>query len=193
MYAPIPCWSGVWHPSMQLWPQGGVSHHTEVAIPCGIGTRVHSSQELLVSMLRSVEAHGPVWLVGHNCVMFDNQFFAYHLPHTMAERYVRPVRLTNTYDSKFCFLLDIPGVNNADTYVYLDSTSRSQFKSLSLALAEELELGRKLYMPGQEGGEDGKRLIEYCINDSVESLLREGPTSQQPFPQAFSSSPYQCS
>lgn len=100
--------------------------------------------------------------------MFDNQFFAYHLPIAMAEEYVRPeLYLTKTYDFKFCFVLDIPGVNNADTY-YLDNTSRSQFVSLSLAsLSDELGLGNKMDMPtlAERNTGSAEAMIGYCSND----------------------------
>ena len=67
-------------------------------------------------------------------------------------------------DAVFSFALDIRGVNNADTYIFLNATVRSEYKSLSLYfLAKELELKQKMTMPQQN---NVRELIEYCMGDS---------------------------
>lgn len=82
----------VWHTSAPLQKRG-------------IYSGFPSPMRRTIVVRKSIEKRGPVWLVGHNSITFDNQFFSYHLPLSMANEYVRPVRLVKSVDSKFCFVL----------------------------------------------------------------------------------------
>ena len=75
-------------------------------------------------------------------------------------------RMGKQGEGVFSYMLDIRGVNNADTYVYLNATERSQYKSLSLyALAVQLDLTQKATMPVLTLT-DISSMVDYCMVDS---------------------------
>jgi DNA polymerase elongation subunit (family B) len=117
-------------------------------------------------LIEAVEEHSPLWLVGHNCFMFDNAYFAYHLRREYTDKYVQPLSLGKQAEGVFSYILTVPGVNNADTYVYLNASERSAYTGLSLSsLAKQLNVEAKMTMPSKSA-DNIDEMVTYCTTDS---------------------------
>lgn len=96
----------------------------------------------------------PLWLIGWNSLCFDNTCLLVSAP-SQYERYFRGATVRLTSGPKSGYILNIPGVNNVDLFVYLERTQKHRFKNLSLSnVAKEMGGPEKTQMPLSRGSYD---------------------------------------
>lgn len=67
-----------------------------------------------------VVEHKPPFLVAHSAYGFDNRSIAYHLAHEVEyDHSFAPISIKNDPYPRFKLSIDIPGVNNVDSLVYI--------------------------------------------------------------------------
>ncbi|CAM9293330.1 unnamed protein product [Laminaria digitata] len=135
--------------------------------------RCESSTKVAVSMLRAIESHMPLFIVGHNCYQFDNRVLCYwicadleYTERLVIDRYFRVVASTSRSDSSISLLMTVPGVNNVDTMVWFMTSMYSNYRSFgldNLCRAEGLST------------KTGRSRFSVCINaEEMTTITEEG-------------------
>lgn len=149
-----------------VWCSCGFSGAWHTRGRSSVSHQCTTSREALLGVISAVSKHKPIWLVGHNCFMFDDPYFAFHLTSDECNKYMRPMSLGKQAEGVFSYMLNIEGVNNLDTYVYLNASERASYTGLSLhSLAIQLNVTGMKTMPDTEPGNTDS-LIDYCTTDS---------------------------
>lgn len=107
-----------------------------------------TSKGMCIIFIEAIIAHRPSFTIAHNGYGFDNRVLCYHLSSTPYAKYFVSINTKETSKMKsdgngFKFRMDIPGVNNLCSLVYLKtafSTKYHSFKLSSLAISLGLKL-----------------------------------------------------
>ena len=101
--------------------------------------RVSNSTRVASELMRCIQSHMPLFIVGHNVYQFDNRVLAYWIgcDHEYADeididRYFRSMPSTRTSDDGVSVMMTIPGTNNLDTLVWFRSTMFTDYRSFGL-------------------------------------------------------------
>jgi hypothetical protein len=83
-----------------------------------------SNEAMAIHIILSVLKHAPAFTVGHNVYSFDNTVLAFALPSKHPyTRFFRSVsKSSNNTAPSMGLILDIPGINNLDTLMYIRSS-----------------------------------------------------------------------
>jgi DNA polymerase elongation subunit (family B) len=113
----------------------------------------HSSTAICMAICMAfidhVREYKPMFLVAHSAYGFDNRSIAYHLAKEVKyQHYFAPISIKNDPFPGFKLIIDIPGVNNVDSLVYIMKSKSSSFESFSLAgLSNVLNTHKRSYAP----------------------------------------------
>jgi len=102
-----------------------------------------SSEAIAVRIISAILEHAPAFIIGHNVYSFDNTVLAFALPdhHPYIWFFRSVTKSSNNTAPTMGLILDIPGINNLDTLIYIRSSMFGTFKQFSLdSLAKELNL-----------------------------------------------------
>lgn len=102
-----------------------------------------SSEAIAIATIEAILVHAPAFSMGHNIYAFDNAVLAFALPpnHPYVRFFRSITKSSNNTAPTVGLILDIPGVNNLDTLIYVRSSMFGTFSQFSLDyLAKQLKL-----------------------------------------------------
>ena len=111
----------------------------------GTVTVCKNNEDMAIRVINSIIGHAPIFLVGHNCYSYDNIVLGTMLPkgHKFRDFFTPTFHKVKSYGN-MGLILELPGINNFDTYRYITKAMEHDFRGFSLsAIADQLELKSK--------------------------------------------------
>lgn len=145
-----------------------------IAAKCSCGrefyissTRVRvSSSSMVQSFIAEVISHRPMWLIGWNCYVFDNECMRYHAPDPLKDVFV--VNRTGMFrKANYGSVIHIPGVYNIDPLLFISKGPYGLTVFNLKAVSNKMGVTGKMAMPNMSEDVDDDVLRSYNMNDCV--------------------------
>ena len=145
-----------------------------IAMLCSCGhsyytskTEERGSAAMTAGFISEVKEHRPMWLIGWNNYVFDNECLRYHCPSHLLEVFL-VIRVGTFGRSSYGSIINLVGCYNVDALVYIAKSPQYALASHKLGdVAKAAGVRQKTAMPVMSGDTDPQRLMEYNMNDCV--------------------------
>lgn len=128
-------------------------------------TRV-SSSSMVQSFIAEVITHRPMWLIGWNCYVFDNECMRYHAPGALKNIFV--VNRTGMFrKANYGSVIHVPGVYNVDPLLYISKGPYALTVFNLAAVSKKMGVTAKMAMPKMNEEVDDDVLRLYNMNDCI--------------------------